>query len=201
MNPMNRLRRLIALALATVLFGALASACGSLGDDSSDSADVTYTPAAYWQSVDNVRSCFYFGTDLTDGLAQVALLQAAGLCPDGSMPVAAPLYWAEEYYPYYSSPAYYNTYVPSSYRSTYTHVTVVHFSTTYKTQIKAASAKAVYRSSAGGTVKGAQVSTARFGGGSRTGTSYGGGSRVNLSTQTPAVRRTSSAVSRSAGRK
>lgn len=198
MRSTRRALRLIPALLTAALIASL-TACGSGWSD--DSADATYTPAAYWQSVDNVRSCFYFGTDLTDGLAQVALLQAAGLCPDGSMPVAAPLYWAEEYYPYYSSPAYYNAYVPSSYRSTYTHVTVVHFSTTYKTQIKAASAKAVYRSSAGGTVKGAQVSTARFGGGSRTGTSYGGGSRVNLSTQAPVVRRTSSAVSRSAGRR
>ena len=201
MRTIRRALRPIPALLAGALIATL-TACGSgWGDDGSDSADATYTPAAYWQSVDNVRSCFYFGTDLTDGLAQVALLQAAGLCPDGSMPVAAPLYWAEEYYPYYSSPAYYNAYVPSSYRSTYTHVTVVHFSTTYKTQIKAASAKAVYRSSAGGTVKGTQVSAARFGGGSRTGTSYGGGSRVNLSTQAPAPRRTSAAVSRSAGRK
>lgn len=199
MKISRRLARLLAAIAAAVTFGSLVAACGLFSSGGGDTTDATYAPVSYWQTVDNVRSCFYFGTDLNDGLAQVALLQAAGLCPAGSMPVAAPLYWSEEYYPYYSSPAYYNAYVPASDRTTYTHVTVVKFSSTYNTQIKAASSNAVYRSSAGGTVKGPQVSATRFGGGSRTTTSYGGGARGG-STSAPVVRSTSKAVTYSAGR-
>lgn len=192
MNPTTRLRRLIALALAGVTLGALTAACGSIGDDS----DPTYTPAAYWQSVDNVRECYYVSST-----AEAYALMNAGLCPAGSMPTLMPLSWEEEYWGYYSSPAYYNTYVPVASRTTYTHVTVMHFSKTYSTQIKASSSKAVYKSSAGGTVSGSKVSTKSFGGGSRSTTSYGGGSRSGSGSSSSLSRSSSYSGSRSAGRK
>lgn len=184
MNPVRR----IALGLfAAALIGSTA-ACGSgYGDD-----DATYTPAAYYQTVGNVYECYYTTT------AQEAYnLMAAGLCPAGSIPTPMPLSFEETYWSYWSSPAYYNTYLPVSYRSTYTHVTIVRFSTTYRTQIKSASAKAVYKSSAGGTVSGSKVNTAQFGGGGRTTKSYGGGSRSGGS---PSGKYSYSG-SRSAGRK
>jgi len=139
-----------------------------------------------------VYDCYY-----TTTTQEAYNLIAAGLCPAGAIPTPMPLSWEQMYWSYWSSPAYYNTYLPASYRSTYTHVTIVHFSTAYRTQIKDASAKAVYKSSAGGTVTGSKVNTAQFGGGSRTTKSYGGGSRSGGSSSY----KSSYAGSRSAGRK
>ena len=184
---MNTIRRIALGVAAAVLIGS-AAACGSgSGDD-----DPTYTPAAYYQTVGNVYDCYYLTST-----QEAYNLMAAGLCPAGSIPTPMPLGWEETYWDYWSSPAYYNTYIPASYRSTYTHVTIVHFSNTYRSQIKSASAKAVYKSSTGGTVTGSKANTAQFGGGSRTTKSYGGGSRSGGS---PSYKSTYSG-SRSAGRK
>lgn len=164
MNIIRRaLRPLLALA-ASALIAATLTACGSSG-----SGDVTYAPAAYGQQVGSVYDCYY-----ADDPGEVTALIAAGLCPHGSIATAMPLYWEEEYWAYYSSPAYYGTYMPARYRSHYTSVTIVHFSSTYKTQIAAASSKAVYKSSSGQRVTG--TSKVKFG----TGTSqsvHGGGTR------------------------
>lgn len=178
------MRRFLIALLATALAGATLTAC-------SDDSDPSYTPAAYWQTVGNVHECYY-----VDDTQEVYNLIAAGLCPAGSIPTLAPLTWQEEYWSYYSSPAYYNTYMPVAYRSHYTSVTVISFSRTYKTQISAASSKAVYKSSAGGTVSGSKVNAKQFGSGSRSSTSYGGGSRSGSSTS-----KSSYTSTRSAGRK
>jgi hypothetical protein len=178
--------RLILAVLAAALTGGALSGC-SLGDDS----DPTYTPAAYYQTVGGVYECYY-----TTTTQEAYSLMAAGLCPAGSMPTPMPLSWEEMYWSYWSSPAYYNTYLPVGYRSTYTRVTIVHFSSTYKSQISAASSKAVYKSSAGGTVSGSKVNTTQFGSGSRATKSYGGGSRSGSSSG-----KSSYSGSRSAGRK
>lgn len=168
MNPVRRILRLAPALLAAALIATL-TACGSLSDDSSDP---TYAPAAYWQTVNNVHDCYYM-----DDPQEAYNLTAAGLCPAYSIPTPAPLTWRETYWAYYSSPAYYDTYIPATYRTHYTSVTVVSFSRTYKTQISSLSSKAVYKSSAGGTVTGSKVNTKQFGGGSRSTTSFGGGSR------------------------
>lgn len=182
----NRRMRLLAVALTAAVGTGTLTACAS-GD-----SDPSYTPAAYYQTVGNVYECYY-----VDDTQEVSNLIAAGLCPAGAIPTLAPLTWREEYWSYYSSPAYYNTYMPVAYRSHYTSVTVVRFSSTYKTQISAASAKAVYKSSSGATVAGSKVNTKQFGSGSRTTTSYGGGSRSGGSSSY----KPSYAGSRSAGRK
>ncbi len=163
----NRRVRLIPVALAAALAAGALAACSN-----DDNSDQSYTPAAYYQTVGNVYECYY-----TTTTQEAYSLIAAGLCPAGAIPTQMPLSWEEEYWDYYSSPVYYNAYLPVSYRSTYTHVTIVHFSSTYRTQIKTASARAVYKSSSGGTVAGSKVNTKQFGSGSRTTTSYGGGSR------------------------
>lgn len=181
----NRRMRLISATLAAALAGATLAGC-SLSDD----GDPSYTPAAYYQTVGNVYECYY-----TTTTQEAYSLIAAGLCPAGSMPTRMPLSWEEEYWDYYSSPVYYNTYLPASYRSTYTHVTIVHFSSTYRTQIKTAASRAVYKSSSGGTVAGSKVNTKQFGSGSRTTKSYGGGSRSGSSSY-----KSSYSGSRSAGR-
>lgn len=180
--------RLILAVLAASLFGTVLTACGS-----DDGSDPSYTPAAYYQTVGNVYECYY-----ADDMQEAYNLIAAGLCPAGSIPTAMPLSWEQEYWPYYSSPAYYNTYMPAAYRSRYTHITIVHFSTTYRTQIKTASARAVYKSSTGGTVTGSKVNTTQFGSGSRTAKSYGGGSRSGGSSSSF---KSSYSGSRSAGRR
>lgn len=168
MNIIRRaLRPLLALAASTLLAATLA-ACGSSNND-----DTTYVPAAYGQQVGGVYDCYYTDdvyevTDPTTGLI------ARGLCPHDSVATVMPLSWEEEYWAYYSSPAYYGTYMPARYRSHYTSVTIVHFSSTYKTQIAAASSRAVYKSSSGQRVTG--TSKVKFG----TGTSqsvHGGGTR------------------------
>ncbi len=190
MTTIRRRMRLIIAALGAALLGGTLAACGSL---SGDDGPVTYAPAAYWQSVDNVRECFY-----ADDTQEAYNLIAAGLCPAGSIPTPMPLTWEQTYWSYYSSPAYYNTYIPATYRTRYTHVTVVHFSTTYKTQINAASSRAVYKASNGSTVSGSKVNTKQFGGGSRSSLSYGGGSRSNSGSS--GTSRSSYSGSRSAGR-
>lgn len=181
----GRTRPWITAILGAALTAAALTACGSTDDPS-------YTPAAYWQTVGNVHECYY-----VDDAQEAYNLVAAGLCPAGSIPTLAPLTWQEEYWSYYSSPAYYNTYMPVAYRSHYTSVTVVRFSSTYRTQISAASSKAVYRSSSGGTVSGSKVNTKQFGSGSRSSTSYGGGSRSGGTSSY----KSSYSGSRSAGRK
>jgi len=185
MTITSRARLLLAL-LAGALFAATLTACSSDGN-----SDASYTPAAYYQTVGNVYECYY-----ADDTQEAYNLIAAGLCPAGSIPTQMPLSWEQEYFGYYSSPAYYNLYMPAAYRSHYTSVTVVHFSSTYRSQISAASSKAVYKSSKGGTVAGSKVNTKQLGGGSRSGTSYGGGSRSGSSSY-----KSSYSGSRSAGRK
>jgi len=183
MNPARR----IALGLLAAALIVSTAACGSgYGDD-----DATYTPAAYYQTVGNVYECYY-----ADDTQEAYNLIAAGLCPAGAIPTRMPLSWEQEYWGYYSSPAYYSVYMPAAYRAHYTHVTVVSFSRTYRTQISAASSRAVYRSSSGGTVAGSKVNSARFGGGSRSSVSYGGGSRSGSSSL-----KSNYAGSRSAGRR
>jgi uncharacterized membrane protein YgcG len=186
-----KIPRRVAVLMAGAVFAGTLAACGS----SDDSAAATYTPAAYWQSVNNVRECYY-----VQDAQEAYNLMAAGLCPVGSIPTPMALSWEEAYWDYYSSPAYYNTYVPVSYRTRYRSVTVVHFSTTYRTQIKTASAKAVYKSSAGGTVTGSKVNTKQFGSGSRSTTSYGGGSRGGSGSGSSSSRSSGYSGSRSAGR-
>lgn len=190
MRSIRRTLRLIPALLTAAIAAVTLSACGS-------SSNPTYAPAAYWQTVGNVHECYYTTTP-----QEAYNLVAAGLCPAGSIPTLMPVSFEEEYFDYYSSPAYYDTYMPVSYRSTYAHVTVVHFSTTYRTQIKAASAKAVYKSSSGGTVSGSKVNTKSFGSGSRSTTSYGGGSRSGSGSGSSGYSssRSSYSGSRSAGR-
>jgi len=187
-------KKIIAGALTAAGLAAGLSACGSGWDDS---APVTYAPAAYWQTVSNVRECYYLTST-----QEAYNLMAAGLCPAGSMPTPMPMSWEEEYWDYWSSPVYYNTYVPTSYRSHYTSVTIVtlNHSSSFQRGVSTLSSRAVYKSSTGGTVTGSKVSTTSFGSGSRTTTSYGGGSRSN-SNSSSSGSRSSYSVSRSAGRK
>ncbi|HEX4789971.1 MAG TPA: hypothetical protein VH372_16010 [Actinospica sp.] len=85
-----------------------------------------------------------------------------------------PLGWQETYWDYYSSPVYYNTYIPVSRRSHYTSVTVVSFSSKYKTQISSLSAKGRYEGSDGTKTSGS--SKLKYSGsGSGTGSVHGGG--------------------------
>lgn len=169
MNTTRRTLRPLMLLLAATL-GALTLASCSSGQDP------TYTPAAYYQTVNGVNDCYYAASP-----AEVTSLIAAGLCPANSVAVAMPLTWDEEYFDYYSNPVYYDTYMPVSYRSHYTSVTIVTFKSRYSAQITKMSSKAVYKSSAGGTVSGSKVNTKYFGSGSRTTKSYGGGSRSGSS--------------------
>lgn len=162
---MNLIRR-VALAVVGTAILATMAAC----DPSAGSA--TYTPAAYYQTIGGVNECYY-----ADDPGEVTDLIQAGLCPANSVATIMPLAWEEEYWDYYSSPAYYDTYMPVRYRSRYTSVTIVHFSRTYSKQISTMSSKAVYKSSAGGTVSGSKVNTKYFGSGSRATKTYGGGSR------------------------
>jgi len=192
MRSIRRTLRLIPALLIGAMFATGVAACGGSSDDS----DPTYAPAAYWQSVSNVRECFYM-----DDTQEAYNLIAAGLCPAGSIPTPAPLTWRETYWSYYSSPAYYNTYIPVGYRTHYTSVTVVSFSRTYKTQISSLSSKAVYKSSSGGTVSGSKVNTKSFGSGSRSTQSFGGGSRSGSGSSGYSSSRSSYSGSRSAGRR
>lgn len=190
MNIIRRaLRPLLALAASTLIAATL-TACGSSGSD-----DITYAPAAYGQQVGNVYDCYYID-DVDEVTALGTGLIAKGLCPHNSVPTVMPLSWEEEYWAYYSSPAYYGTYMPARYRSHYTSVTIVHFSSTYKTQIAAASSKAVYKSSSGQRVTG--TSKVKFG----TGTSqsvHGGGTRGCAESMTVVQLRSGSSGSHGGG--
>lgn len=189
----------IALGLS-LLLAALATLCGCGSISGGD--DPTYTPAAYYQAVNNVYECYYLTST-----QEAYNLMAAGLCPQGSMPTPMPMSWEEEYWDYWSSPAYYNTYIPTTYRSHYTSVTIVtlNHSSSFQRNVSTLSSKALYKSSAGGTVSGSKVSTTSFGGGSRTAKSYGGGSRSNSNSSSSGSRSGYSSSygggSRSAGRK
>lgn len=135
--------------------GALALA-GALGAAASCSTGAGYyAPAAYYQTVDGVYECYYVSQ-----MSEAYALENAGLCPTYAIPAPMPISWEEMYWDYYSSPAYYNTYIPASYRRTYVNVTCVHFHQTYSSQITKLSKTAVYKSSSGGTVRGAPKTSA-----------------------------------------
>lgn len=157
--------------LAAIAVGMLLStaSCG-LSDDGSD----VQVPAAYYQTVNGQNDCYY----VTSPVEAQTLVQD-GLCPANSVPYQMPVYWEEEYYPYYSSPAYYNTYVPASSRSIYVKYTIVSFKTKYSAGITKYSSKAVYKSSSSGTGSTYKSTTKSYGGGNRNSGSsgYGGGSR------------------------
>jgi hypothetical protein len=156
--------RRLGAAVAGVLLLATLGACSS-----HTSGDVTYRPAAYGESINGVFRCYY-----VDDASEVAALIAAGLCPAGSVAYAMPLSWQETYWGYYSSPAYYNTYIPSSRRSHFSSVTVVTFSSKYKSQISSLSSRGEYEGSDGTKVSGA--SKLKYTGtGTGTGSVHGGG--------------------------
>ena len=135
-----------------------------------DSQPVTYTPAAYGIP----GHCYY-----VDDPAEAIALRADGRCPASWAPTLMPVAWHERYYPYYDSPAYYGRYVPARSRTVFTqHETT--FGHANKTVIAKSSKTGTYRSSAGGTVSGAKVTTGKvhFGSGTsfgQTGTTHGGG--------------------------
>lgn len=141
---MNLKKKVVAAGL---VLAAAAGCSSSLFQD--DSTPVVYTPAAYYQTVNNVYECYYINS-----MDEAYALENAGLCPMYAIPTLMPISWEEMYFSYYSSPAYYNTYVPLAYRRTYVNVTCVHFHQTYSSQITRLSARAVYHSSGGGTVRG-----------------------------------------------
>ncbi len=147
------------LAAATVAAGLLTAGCGSPGSGQ----PVTYAPAAYGQN----GQCYYVSSP-----AEAVALEQAGLCPPGWVPAPMPLSWQEEYYAYYDSPAYYGTYVPARYRTVYIR-TEGTFGTRYRTSIATLASRGIYRSSAGGTVRGYKSGNTRFG----SGTSFGSGGR------------------------
>lgn len=166
---MRKIITVIALIAGLVSLLSVAG-CGS--GSGSGSGPATYAPAAYGAP----GHCYYIQDP-----AEAIALEQAGLCPRGWVPTLAPLYWQQEYWPYYSSPAYYSHYVPARYRTAY--VTRERtFGRSYRSAIAIRSRAAVYRSSAGGTVKGSKVLTsrARFGSGTA-GVSYGGGKRSGTS--------------------
>ncbi len=131
---------------------------------------VTYAPVAYGIS----GHCYYVNDP-----AEAVALEAAGLCPRSWAATPMPVAWEEEYYSYYDSPAYYDTYVPARVRTVYVQRAAT-FGSRNHAAIVTRSKTATYRSSAGGTVKGTQVtSKTKFGSGKSFGASgqkYGGGS-------------------------
>lgn len=162
----------------------LTAACGSL---SSTAGAISYAPAAYGQNGD----CYYINSP-----AEAVALEQAGLCPRSWVPVLMPLAWHEEYYSYYDSPSYYDTYVPARYRTVY--VTRQRgFYRSYHARITTLSRSAVYKTSAGGTIKGTTItSRTRFGSGTSFGSAgqqYGGGTARKNSTSSI---RTSAGTSR-----
>lgn len=142
---MNLKKKVVAAGLVL----AAAAGCSSSFYEDDSSAPVVYTPAAYYQTVNNVYECYYINT-----MDEAYALENAGLCPRYAVPTLMPLSWEEMYFSYYSSPAYYSTYVPLAYRHTYVNVTCVHFHQTYSSQITKLSKTAVYHSSGGGIVRG-----------------------------------------------
>jgi len=159
-----RFKRIVSAAAVSLAAAAVVAGC------SSAPAPLTYAPAAYGIS----GHCYY-----VDDPAEAVALQAAGLCPRSWVPTLMPVAWHEEYYAFYDSPAYYDTYVPAKVRTVYVQ-RQTSFGRTYRTAIATRSKTAVYRSSAGTTVKGSQVTgTTRFGSGKSFGTAgqkYGSGS-------------------------
>jgi hypothetical protein len=155
-------RPLAGTAAAVLVTAALAVGCSS--------QPLTYAPAAYGANGD----CYY-----VNSAAEAIALEAAGLCPRSWAPTLMPVAWEDEYYSYYDSPAYYDTYVPSRARTVYVR-TETTFGKTNRTAITARSKLATYKSSAGKTVKGTQVtSKTQFGSGKsfgKSGQKYGGGS-------------------------
>lgn len=171
-SGLRRLLKLSPLIAVLVSLGVIASGCAS--SQPAPVTPVTYAPAAYGVQYGSQFRCYYLDDQENDGQAQVNAMVAAGLCPHNSVAYLMPLTWEEEYWAYYSSPAYYNTYVPVLYRSHYASVTVVHFSTTYKTQITKAETSAKYKGSNGSLVTG--TSKVKFSSGNGVSAGHGGGS-------------------------
>jgi hypothetical protein len=166
---MNTARRVLRPALALLAAALVASTAAACDSGSAAADDATYAPAAYGVQNGSVYDCYY-----ADDVDEVTALVNAGLCPHGSVATAMPLYWEEEYYPYYSSPAYYGTYMPARYRTHYTSVTIVHFQSAHSADITRYSSTARYKSSSGGYVTGS--SKVKFGSGSGSSAVHGGGS-------------------------
>jgi len=145
---MKNIKRAVLAALASVMVLGGAVACGSDND---------YRPAAYGEN----GQCYF-----VDDPREVDVLYQNGNCPRDWRPVIMPLFWHQQYYPYYSSPAYYNTYVPVSSRTVYVERST-NFGSTYASQIKTASSQAKYTNSKGKVVPGNKVAPNKFGGGSR----------------------------------
>jgi hypothetical protein len=162
----TRSTTIAAVAIAAVL-GAGTAACSSAGQGTA------YRPAAYGVQVGSVYDCYF-----VDDIGEVTDLVRAGLCPANSVATVMPISWEEEYWSYYSSTAYVNTYMPSQYRNHFDSVTVVTFSSRYKSQITTASAHAVYSPVGGGkTVTG--TSKLKFGTSSGSSGTSGGSSSVH----------------------
>lgn len=160
------------LLLTTLTLGA-APACHNSSAPPA-SAPAFAVPASYGVQAGAQFRCYYLDDQENDGRDQVNALVAAGYCPARSVAYPMPLDWQERYWAYYSSPVYYNAYIPVAYRTHYTSVTVVHFSTTYKTQISKAESTARYKTSSGTIVTG--TSKVKFGSGSAVTSGHGGGS-------------------------
>ena len=158
------LRKALAAAAVSVAAAAVIAGCSS-----QPAPPLTYAPAAYGVS----GHCYY-----VDDPAEVAALQNAGLCPRSWAPTLMPVAWEEEYYSYYDSSAYCDTYVPARVRTVYVQ-RETSFGRANRAAITTRSKAATYRTSAGTTVKGTQVtSKTRFGSGKSYGASgqkYGGG--------------------------
>jgi hypothetical protein len=163
---LRRLLKTAPLLAALVTLGIAASGCHG---STPSAQNVTYAPAAYGVQVGTQFRCYY-----ADDPGEVTALINSGLCPHNSVAYPMPLSWEEEYWAYYSSPSYYSVYMPSQYRSHYTSVTVVHFSSTYKTQITSAESSAKYKGSNGSLVTG--TSKVKFGSGNGVSAGHGGGS-------------------------
>jgi hypothetical protein len=165
---MNTSRRILRPALALLAAALVASTADACDSGSSAANDATYAPAAYGVQNGSVFDCYY-----AEDPSEVAALINAGDCPHGAVATAMPLYWEEEYYPYYSSSAYYGVYMQPRYRSHYTSVTVVHFQSAHSADITRYSSTARYKSSSGGYVTGS--SKVKFGSGSGSSAVHGGG--------------------------
>ena len=116
--------------LAIAAAGALALPLAGCGQGTQ-----TYQPAAYGQN----GQCYYVQSPYE---AQQLINQ--GLCPQGWSPYPMPLYWHEEYDPYYGSQAYANRYVQPAKKAAYLAAATA-FYKSHKTQIDAAVKKAAYK--------------------------------------------------------
>lgn len=102
------MKRTLTIAAAAAIGAAALTGC-------SDGDSTAYAPDNYGAN----GQCYYI-----DNPAEVAALQAAGLCPVGWIAYPAPVWYRARYAGYFDSPAYYNHYVPVSVRKVYvTHVT------------------------------------------------------------------------------